>query len=488
MTTSSIITVLLILTLETVAAQAADVFPVTTPKEIDKVLQRAKPGDSIVMKNGRWDKATIRFRGEGEPHNPITLAAETPGKVILTGSSNLRIGGKHLVVDGLLFKDEGPAADRATTFISFRLDSRTVANDCRVTNCAIDGINPNDLKRESHWVSLYGCHNRFDHCALLHKTNLGTTLVVWLDKGSNPQPNYHQIDHNYFGPRPKLGMNGGETIRIGDSSSSMQNSRTTVESNYFYQCSGEAEIISNKSCENVYRCNTFVECGGALTLRHGNRCTVEGNFFFGKGSRFCGGVRIVGEDHKVINNYFADLGGVDYRAALTLMEGIPHSKLNGYFQVKNALIAFNTFVNNKQTFDFGLGVGSRKRSLPPENCIVANNVVLSHHSPLVILHDPVTTVSYIGNIMFGAELGISPTPGIRQLDPTLTKAADGLWRPAADSPAIGSAEGDFADVKLDMDGQQRGGKRDVGADQRSDQPVHRRPLTAKDVGPAWFSR
>jgi len=59
----------------------------------------------------------------------------------------------------------------------------------------------------------------------------------------------------------------------------MRNSRAVVESNLFDRCDGELEIISSKSCENVYRHNTFLDCAGMLTLRHGNRCTVEGNFF-----------------------------------------------------------------------------------------------------------------------------------------------------------------------------------------------------------------
>ena len=64
----------------------------------------------------------------------------------------------------------------------------------------------------------------------------------------------------------------------------MNVSRMIVEDNYYEHCDGEAEIISNKSCENIYRRNTFVECKGAL-MRHGNRCTAEGNWFFGHGRR-----------------------------------------------------------------------------------------------------------------------------------------------------------------------------------------------------------
>src|SRR5205085_451321 len=83
------------------------------------------------------------------------------------------------------------------------------------------------------------------------------------------------------------------------------------------------EIISSKSCENVYRFNTFLDCAGMLTLRHGNRCLVEGNFFLGHHKHGAGGIRVIGEDHKIINNYFeaVDQGG------FWVTSGIPASPM-----------------------------------------------------------------------------------------------------------------------------------------------------------------
>ena len=45
--------------------------------------------------------------------------------------------------------------------------------------------------------------------------------------------------------------------------------------------------------------------------------------------------------------------GAEFKAALPIVNGIPNSPLNRYFQVKNAVVAFNTFVNCKYTFVFG---------------------------------------------------------------------------------------------------------------------------------------
>ena len=92
-----------------------------------------------------------------------------------------------------------------------------------------------------------------------------------------------------------LGVNGGETIRIGTSANSMESSRTIVENNTFKNCDGEIEIISNKSANNIFRNNLFLESKGSLTLRHGNNTLVEGNVFLGNNVSKTGGIRVINE-------------------------------------------------------------------------------------------------------------------------------------------------------------------------------------------------
>lgn len=70
-----------------------------------EAVENAGPGDVITLANGTWEDFEILFTGQGEEGKPITLTAETKGKVILTGQSNLRLGGEYLEVSGLVFKD-----------------------------------------------------------------------------------------------------------------------------------------------------------------------------------------------------------------------------------------------------------------------------------------------------------------------------------------------------------------------------------------------
>ena len=341
--------------------------------EFDAALKAAGSGDTILLADGEWRDADLVFRGEGTKAAPITMTAQTPGKVVLLGTSRLRIGGTHLVVRNLLWRDSSAKDD----VVSFRYDSKNLASHCTLEECAIIGDVPD---KERKFVSIYGEQNQVLSCRFEGKQSKGTLLVVWL--GENAPPNNHNIDLNFFGPRERLGKNGGEIIRVGDSKTSLQRSVTEVKRNYFYRCSGEAEIISNKSCENVYTGNVFVGCGGALTLRHGNSCMVDHNQFFGDGQKGTGGVRVIGEGHSVADNMFFELLGTDGRAALSLMNGVVDSPLNGYFQVKDAVVVYNLFLDCKESVLMGSSDEDQKhQTLPPTGCTLALNKIVTRGEP-----------------------------------------------------------------------------------------------------------
>jgi poly(beta-D-mannuronate) lyase len=458
----------------------------------NSAVPQLQPGDTLTLANGVWTNVDLVFRGYGTASNPITLRPQVNGRVFISGASRLQLAGNHLVVQGLVFTNGYPSVADA---IEFRADGYGTASDCRVTDCAIVDFNPPGATNETKWVSLHGFNNRVDHCYFKGKQNNGALIVVWLPSPSDPDamtPNHHRIDRNHFGPRALNGGNGGEIIRVGNSDTSLNVSRTVVEHNYFQACDGEIEIISNKSCENLYRYNTFVECAGALTLRHGNGCVVEGNYFFGNGKASTGGVRVMGEDHSVINNYFQDLTGSGGYAALTLMQGLEDSPPNGYVQVVRANLAFNTLVNCSHSLIVGLGatffdgVTNRTTTLPPLDCTIGNNIIHTTQQELVDQRITPANLTWQGNIMFGTVLGITPPPGILVADPKLVLNADGLWRPGANSPALAASQGDYGFVLDDIRGRLRPAAKDVGSDQSGSSTPMRTPLTPTEVGPSWM--
>jgi poly(beta-D-mannuronate) lyase len=462
-----------------VSLLTAKVIPVTSAEEIKQAAKKAVPGDTLEMKNGIWNDQTIVLEANGTELLPVVLKAETPGKVHLTGTSQLRFSGAYLLVDGLWFKNGG-LQEKGRAVIEFRTSSLKEAVNSRLTNCAIVDYNPSDKFLDYKWVSLYGRNNRVDHSYFSGKNHQGTLLVVWLDS----LPDHHRIDHNYFGPRPEHGENGAEIIRIGTSDWSMFSSRSIVEENYFFSCDGEVEIISNKSCDNIYRFNTFEECIGSLTLRHGNRAQVYGNYFFGNHKKKTGGVRVIGEDHLVYNNYFDGLEGDMQYSALSFMLGVPASKPNGYFQAKNARILFNTFTDNKNNIVISVTGSDPAACLPPLNCIIANNLIVRNRGAVVNEIVAPDGMLYEGNIVDNAAAPVPPS--FRMASVAMTKGTDKVWRLDALSAAVGAAVGTYNEVRTDLDAQERDKKKDVGADEYSTTVINRHPLHAGDVGPVWM--
>ncbi|GIV31069.1 MAG: hypothetical protein KatS3mg029_0420 [Saprospiraceae bacterium] len=363
-------------------------------EEFNKAVKKAKPGDRIVLANGVWRNAELVFEGKGEKDNPIVLTVEEKGKVTLEGQSYLEMAGEYLHVEGLVFKN---GYTPTSEVISFKKGKNELCNNCRVTECVIDNYNNPERFESDYWVGIYGKNNRFDHNYLVGKRNLGVTLAVRLNTEESRE-NHHQIDHNYFGHRPILGSNGGETLRIGTSHYSLTNSNTIVEYNYFDRCNGEHEIISNKSCQNIYRYNTFYECQGTLTMRHGNETLVEGNYFFGNGKSNTGGIRIINEKQKVINNYCEGLTGYRFRGALVIMNGVPNSPLNRYFQVKDSEASNNSFINCDY-IQFCAG-SDAERSAVPVNTVVSNNIFYNEaKDDIFTVYDDISGITFEGNIL-----------------------------------------------------------------------------------------
>ncbi|MBU2927966.1 chondroitinase-B domain-containing protein [Winogradskyella psychrotolerans] len=403
---------------------------VSNIEEYNAAISKVNTGGTIILKNGEWKDTKLLAYGNGTKEHPIIIKAETPGQVILSDNSSLSIYGNYVIVSGLWFKD-GKTDEKFV--VQFRKNSEEFANNCRFTNSTISYYDVADDNIKNHWVDIWGKNNRVDHNNFTGKTSAGTTLVVWL-KGEDHIENNHKIDYNYFGPRPDLGENGGETIRIGTSANSMKSSKTLVESNTFKQCDGEIEIISNKSGDNIFRNNLFIESKGTLTLRHGNNALVEGNVFLGNNISQTGGIRIINEGHIVRNNLLIGLAGNDYRGPIVLMNGVPNSPLNRYNQVKNVDIQNNTIINcGPMTFGAGK---NEELSLAPINTVFANNIISNTNATNILeTVDRVDGITFSGNIVDSDVMVNSQYFTKASIDWTLLKS---LPMPTANNDALKS--------------------------------------------------
>ncbi|MGN7099488.1 chondroitinase-B domain-containing protein [Brevundimonas diminuta] len=403
------------------AATAQTTTLVATPAEYLRVLRDVKPGDVIVLKDGVWRDFQILFEAEGQAGQPITLTAQTPGGVVLSGQSNLRLAGRQLVVSDLVFRDGWSPTGEV---VSFRRSKEHRAVESRVTGLVIDGYNKPDRATSDNWVALYGRDNRFDHSHLTGKNNVGTTLVVVRDEQQGLD-NRHRIDHNYFGPRPNLGSNGGETLRVGTSADSLSASNTVVENNWFEGTDGEVEIVSNKSGGNTYRGNVFYHSRGSMVLRHGDGNLVENNVFLGGGKPHTGGIRVINRNQTVRNNYMEGITGDGFTAALSVMHGVPDSPINRYHQVVGAVIENNTIIDARSLF---LGAGmDTERSAPPIGSRFARNLIVNPDG-----REPMR--------MLGDLSGVAFTDNVQARDVAMVRGVNGLLIPVTPQGAGASPD------------------------------------------------
>lgn len=408
------------------------------------VAKTLQPGDTVILADGVWRDIDLLLRGTGKIGQPIKLTAQTPGKVILSGQSQLRLAGSYLEVSNLVFRDGWAPGGEV---VSFRASSKEWATHSRVTGVVIDGYNKPDRQQSDNWVGMYGQHNRFDHNQLVGKTNAGTTLVV-VRNATSGLDNRHRIDHNWFGPRPNLGSNGGETLRVGTSTDSQSNSNTVVENNWFEHCDGEVEIVSNKSGGNLYRGNVFFESRGSMVLRHGHGNVVERNVFLGNNKAHTGGVRVINRHQIVRDNYFENIAGDNFAAALAVMAGTRDAPLNRYEQVDDAVIERNSFINVRQLF-LGAGLDDERNAMPVNSRMAGNLFIGDGSRELLRTQGDLSGIAFSANVQSPAVSSGFPA-GVSARQVTLQRAANGLQYPVETVTA--GAPRDLAPVSRDQVG------------------------------------
>ncbi|MGQ1946052.1 chondroitinase-B domain-containing protein [Geofilum sp. OHC36d9] len=462
--------------------------------ELQTAIADAAAGDEIVLKNGTWNDVKIEFTSSGTKEKPIVVRAETAGKVFIEGQSYVKFGGDHIVMSGLYFRN-GYTPNNAV--VEFRL-GKEVANHCTFTNCVIENFNQPQRDRQDHWVEFWGRHNELSNCNIIGKSNSGPTVRVQI-KGNESIKNYHRIVNNHFGPRPRKGGPHAETVQIGDSDTSMSPSHTFVANNLFDRCNGEVEIISSKTNYNEFRNNIFYKCEGSLVMRHGNYCLIDGNIFIGDDhSDNMGGIRIVNTGHWVINNYFYNLKGNNFRAPLAIMNGIPRSPLNRYNRVTDVVVAYNTWVDCKSPWHFGVGANleqaevlpaSEIRSARAVRTVIANNIVYNAEEtfPPIVAYDKIDGVTFESNLInYNGWVGEKKNV-FEYCDFSMTKINNFLFVPSSNVCEVPAYNGfEFESITTGLFGNSRQENDIIGA--ICGTPGENADITdAGKYGAGWFS-
>jgi len=436
---------------------AADV-NVSSLAGLQTAIDAAAPGTRIVVSNGVYSSPNaIRVACQGTEQKPIVIAAETQGGVEITGKAGFELvkPAAYVTIEGFKFTHavEGEQINVG-------------ADHCRYSRNVFQ--NPG----QGYELLVSGNDAEVDRNCFQNKF-AGGQMVYVQGPGTSEMAQHTWIHLNLFTNYPDTGQNNCSAIQIGLSGRSMAAAHSLVESNLFIRCRGENENICNKSCENTYRYNTFEDNCSELSLRHGNDNIVYGNFFIGTD-----GLRMFGKDDRIYSNFFEDC-----HRGIHIGNGdgvVPPDKLTSHDRPDGMQICYNTIINCTGS----LMMLGRNRGLGATNITFADNIIVGK-GRLVNINGPITHSVWEGNILSGETNGLTAdmAGGFTVVDPELKADANGEYHLQPGSPGIGAGVGSFPYVTVDIDGQPRGEKMDVGADQVSTAPVINRILTVADVGP-----
>jgi poly(beta-D-mannuronate) lyase len=330
----------------------AKIFLVHSEQEFNKANDTTQPGDVIKIANGTYTPWSVTLSVNGTDTKPITISAETKGKVIFTGDVKqtlFYITGNHVVLNGIKFSGCSLSKADGKTGLLVNFDNTQYS---RMTNCHFE-------KNQAHVqfmglviISGKGQHNQIDHCTFdgnIDELDIQVKITKTADC-----PLYTLINDNLFQNKNKVSwkvFNGGECVQIGQDPVllGIMIPMTTVRNNRFLRCNGEGEVISNKSSGNKYIKNYFENCDGELVMRGGHDCLIDSNTIKGGDS----GIRINGTGHTLTNN---TISGV--KTGIRLMYGMAKGKTEvGFYIAPNGCIIKNNNISNATT---GILIGDNK--------------------------------------------------------------------------------------------------------------------------------
>ncbi|GGI52666.1 hypothetical protein GCM10011425_38780 [Mucilaginibacter galii] len=321
-------------------------------QEFKAANDNARPGDVIRIANGTYAPWAVTLSASGTKTQPVTLTAETVGKVIFTGDVKqtlIKVTGNYAVINGINFTGCKLLKEDGKTGLLINLDNTQYS---KITNCYFEKNRGTVQFMGLVIVSGTGQHNQIAHCTFNGNID-ELDIQVKITKTADC-PLYTLINNNVFQNKEKVSwkvFNGGECVQVGQDPVLLgtRSPKTTVRNNQFTRCNGEGEVISNKSSDNKYIKNVFENCDGELVMRGGHDCLIDSNTIKGGDS----GIRINGTGHTVTNNTISDV-----KTAIRLMYGMAKGKNEvGFYIAPNGCLIQNNTISNATT---GILVGDNK--------------------------------------------------------------------------------------------------------------------------------
>lgn len=408
--------VLLVLLISNILLMDARVFSVNSVGTFNNAHNSANQNDTISWKQGTFQDIDIVLKKDG-----VIFIAEVSGETIFSGSSKLIVESDDNFIGGFQYIGGELGVDEDVII-------------ARGERCRFSDIHINDYtSRRYLTVANSAQYNVFSYCTFANRKGPGivkNTFQMNVDDRPNGEGSFHTIEYCQFNDMIGPGQgkdNGVEALRVGLLFQGDNIGRNVIEYNYFTKCDGDAEIISNKSSQNIYRYNTFDNNQfGRVEMRHGRECSTYGNFFMNG----LGGVQIrEGQNHSVYNNYM-----IDVEEAFNLRNDPVDTPEDIY-------IAHNTIINSG---GFKLG-GSGDDD--PKNVTIANNIFYVNDDNVTNnqFRDLTGNETFVSNILDGPS-NLATNSGIIETDPDLVINSAGYYELNAGSPAVDASKESGASV------------------------------------------
>lgn len=352
---------------------------VSTKGDLETALAAASPGDTIYITDGTYDDfcsqaSPLNITVSGTSGNQITIAPETSGGVTFTGNFNLNIGatgqetqGDYISIKNFKFSNIDTAG--LSLKVIYVYGDNAVIENSLFENCA----GPSGI---GSIIRVFGesVDSEINRCSF---TNWSYAEAITFLGANDNNPHIH---HCYF-THPIVG-NHDSAIYVGNDYINYD-VNLICEYNLFYQCLGDAETISNKSDENTYRYNVFRN-GESLTLRRGDDCIIDSNYFYSNPNN---AIRVWGQNHDIINNYFVSPGITAILARVGTGD---------YAQIVNLDIINNTIVDADPYYAIWIGYGT---GTAPNGINIKNNLI-DQSVGTIIKYESGTNITWTTNLLY----------------------------------------------------------------------------------------
>ena len=367
-------------------------YRIHSEQEFNNISAQIKPGDEIIVVNGTYAPWSLVINTRGTAAKPVTVRAETIGRVIFSGEVRqpiFKLTGSYTILQGIHFIACTLVKVEKQTGILVELSD---SKNCQLTECV---FRQNVVKGQYMpivVISGNGDSNIVNRC--IFSENIDNQEVqVKVTKEATPLNTI--IANNNFSDKKKVrwsNSNGGECVQVGQDPILLGTiqSKTTVRDNRFIRCNGEPEVISNKSSNNLYKRNYFENCDGELVMRGGHDCVIDSNVIKGGNS----GIRVNGTGHLITHNKISDV-----KTGIRLMYGMAGGKTDiGFYVAASNCVITNNHIENATT---GIYIGDSKNAnwtgkfdtvrypsrvmqdVAPANNTVSDNVFINTQTNLV---------------------------------------------------------------------------------------------------------